>query len=106
MNAALIAIFLPDGRVLALAPEALRAAVAAGAELGLGAVEAVPVPTSTTERWLTSEELQAATGIHSTTWEARAKSGEIPCLRVGKSLRFKLSEVEAAIRATNTNART
>jgi hypothetical protein len=107
VNAALVAIILPDGRVLALAPEALRAALAAGAELGFGAVEAATVPASTTtERWLTSQELQAATSIHSTTWEARAKSGDAPCLRIGKSLRFKLSEIEAAIRATNTHART
>jgi hypothetical protein len=106
VNAALIAIFLPGGRVLALAPEALRAALAAGETLGLGTAAAVPMPTSTAERWLTSEELQAATGVHSTTWESKAKTGDVPCLRVGKSLRFKLSEVEAAIRATNTHART
>ena len=93
----MVAIFLPDGRALALDPEALRAALAAGAAMGL--VPPVPTTTNTPERWLNSEELGGLLGLHSTTIEGMAKRGEIPHMRAGKALRFKASEVEAAIRA-------
>ena len=103
MTAALVAIFLPDGRVLALPPEQLRAALAAGEALGL-AVTATAVANSTApERWLNSEELAELIGIHSTTVEAMAKRDEIPSIRAGKALRFKLSEVETSIKAQAKN---
>jgi len=95
---ALVAIILPDGRCLALAPEALRAALAAGEAFGLAATP----PTKNAaapERWLTSEQIAELIGVHSTTVEAMAKRGEIPSIRAGKALRFKFSEVEAAIGA-------
>jgi hypothetical protein len=96
----LIAIPMPDGRWIALTPEALRDALEAARDLGLGATpaQAAVVGGGTPERWLDSQELEEATGVHSTTWEARAKTGEVPCLRTGKCVRFKLSEVEAASR--------
>jgi excisionase family DNA binding protein len=100
----LIAVPLPDGRWLALEPDVLRAALDAAESMGLRP----PAPSSTKptslsallppERWLTSQQLEEATGVHSTTWEAKAKAGEVPCMRVGKALRFKLSEVEAALK--------
>jgi excisionase family DNA binding protein len=99
MSAALVAIFLPDGRVLALPPETLRAALAAGEDLGLGQGAALVVAGNTPERWLTSEELGALIGVHSTTVEGMARDKKIPSIRAGKALRFKLSEVEAAIKA-------
>jgi len=102
MAETLVAVLLPDGRCLALAPEALRAALAAGSALGLAAPP-VAVPATTTERWMNSEEIGELIGIHSTTVEGMAKRGEIPSMRAGKALRFKLSEVEAAIRARTAN---
>jgi excisionase family DNA binding protein len=93
-----VAIFLPDGRALALAPDALRAALAAGEALGLTAGVAHPTAAAP-ERWLNSEELGRVIGVHSTTVEAMAKRDEIPSERFGKALRFKVSEVEAKIRA-------
>jgi excisionase family DNA binding protein len=96
--AALVVIPLPDGRWLGLSAEALQEALARGAALGLGATATAPTA-ATPERWLTSEELGALIGLHSTTVEAMSKRGEIPSMRAGKALRFKASEVEAAIRA-------
>jgi excisionase family DNA binding protein len=100
----LIAVPLPDGRWLALEPAALLEGLEAARSLGLGltAEPASGAPSGTPqEQWLTSEQLQETTGIHSTTWEAKAKSGQVPCLRVGKSLRFKLTDVEAALKAAS-----
>jgi len=99
----LVALPLPDGRWLALEPEVLREALDAAQSMGLGpTAPASPAGGNgslTPERWLTSDQLGELTGIHSTTWEAKAKSGEVPCKRVGKLLRFRLSEVEAALKA-------
>jgi len=99
----LVAIPLPDGRWIALAPDALREALDAAQSLGLApappASSAINGGGGIPERWLTSEQLQELTGIHSTTWESRAKSGEVPHRRVGKALRFKISEIEAALKA-------
>jgi excisionase family DNA binding protein len=100
MSAALVAIFLPDGRVMALPADQLRAALAAGEGLGLAAqVTTAAVQSATPERWLNSEELGELIGIHATTVEGMARAKTIPSIRAGKALRFKLSEVEAAIKA-------
>jgi excisionase family DNA binding protein len=98
----LVAIPLPDGRWIGLSAEALQEALTRGAALGLGAGSAAAVPGAAPEKWLTSEELGGLIGIHSTTIEGMSKRGELPCLRVGKALRFKASEVEAAIRTART----
>jgi excisionase family DNA binding protein len=98
----IVAVPLPDGRWLALPTEELAAALDRAAGLGLRA-NAFPAPLvvagHTAERWLDSRELAELTGIHDTTLEGWAKSGAIPCLRAGKALRFKASEVEAALRS-------
>lgn len=97
----LVAIPLPDGRWVALPPDALRAGLAAAAALGLGAPGA-PVPSpadAKPERWIDSRELAELTGIGDTTLEAWAKAGRVPSIRAGKALRFKASEVEWALKA-------
>lgn len=97
----LVAVPLPDGRWLALEPDVLRDGLDAAQSLGLGpaASPALPaVPGGAVERWLTSEQLQELTQINSTNWEARAAAGKVPFRRVGRLLRFKLSEVEAALK--------
>ncbi len=99
MTDLVVAVPLPDGRWLALPADVLSAGLARAASMGLGAASTVATGTnSSPEKWLTSEELQALTGVHSTTWEGKAKTGEVPHIRVGKSLRFVLSEVEAALK--------
>jgi excisionase family DNA binding protein len=56
-------------------------------------------PTATApEPWLDSRQLAAIVGVGDTTIEGMAARGEIPSLRCGKALRFKLTEVEAALR--------
>jgi excisionase family DNA binding protein len=98
---ALVAVPLPDGRWIALPPEALREAVAAAAAMGLR-VNAAPAGTAdaATERLMNSEEIAELLGIHSTSVEAMAKAGTIPSIRVGaKALRFEPSAVKAALRA-------
>ncbi len=93
----LVAFPLADGRWVALAPEALREALDAAQSLGLGPIVArgaVPAAAQGNEPWLTSEQLQQLTGVSAWTWEQKAKAGDVPCKRVGKLLRFKLSDVE------------
>jgi excisionase family DNA binding protein len=96
----LVAIPLPDGKWIALAPDSLRAALAAAAAMGLGVqtVAALASKQTEPERWIDSRELAALTGIGDTTLEAWAKNGRVPAIRAGKALRFKASEVERALR--------
>lgn len=56
------------------------------------------------EPWLTSKQLAAQTGIGDTTLEGWAKQGKIPSFKAGKALRFKVSEVEAALRAEHADS--
>ena len=98
----LVALPLADGRWVAIPAGELSAALDRAAALGLGAnaVPAqAPVAGHIAERWLDSRELAELTGIHDTTLEGWAKTGAIPHIRAGKALRFKATEVEAALRA-------
>jgi len=80
---ALVAVPLPDGRWLALAPDALRAALDAAQRLGIGGA----APASSND------------GVS-------ARRGTIPSIRCGKALRFEPSAAKAALRErrTGTNA--
>lgn len=92
MNA-LVAVPLADGAWIALTQDELARALAKGQELGLGAPShrhaqpPSPVPT------VNSREMAAILGIASTTVEARAQRGDIPCIRIGKALRFVAADV-------------
>jgi excisionase family DNA binding protein len=101
----LIAVPLPDGRWLALTPDALRAALDAALALGLGP-SASPAGSTAAgasfERLVDSEELGKLLGVHSTTVEGLAKAGTIPSIRCGKALRFEPSTVKAALKARTT----
>jgi excisionase family DNA binding protein len=94
-----IVLTLPDGTAGAFAAPAVVQARVDAATLGFASATAAGAPAGCPERWLTSQELAAATGVNDTKWEALARAGRVPCLKVGKAVRFKLSEVEAAIRA-------
>jgi excisionase family DNA binding protein len=96
---AMVAIPMPDGRWLALSPEGLRSALAAGEALGLAVTAPVSPGNTAPEGWMNSEELGELLGLHSTTIEAMAKAQKIPSIRVGKALRFEPSAVKAALRA-------
>lgn len=86
-------------KTLLLTAEEVRTGVARAASMGL--VEATQNVTSAvpSERWLNSRELSELTGIGDTSLEAMARDNRIPSIRVGsRALRFKFSEVEAALR--------
>jgi excisionase family DNA binding protein len=96
----LVLVKLPDGSCAAFGMEALAEARARAASMGFGKEQGVAgVSAATEERWLDSRQLAALTGIGDTTLEGLARTGTIPSLRAGKALRFKLSEVEKALRA-------
>lgn len=99
--ATMIAIPLADGRYIALSPDALAQGLAAAAALPGLTVKPTwaPEPPEVAERWVTSKQLADITGTGATTLETLAKDGVIPCFRAGRTLRFKPSEVEAALRA-------
>ncbi len=96
LNGQLLAFTLPD------IATARRRAEALGLDPGLIGI-AAPAPQGVAdqrpERWLTSKQLAGHTGIGDTTLEGWAKQGIIPYIKAGKALRFKISEVEAALRA-------
>jgi hypothetical protein len=99
----LVAVPLPDGRWLALTPDALRTALDVAQTLGLGgALPASPTAGATFERLVDSEELAKIFGVHSTTVEGMAKAGIIPSIRCGKALRFEPSTAKAALKARTT----
>lgn len=106
-EATLIALPLLDGRWLALTTAELQAGLSrAQATLGPPRASAAPAtPGMVTERWLTSAELAALTGVGDTTLEGLAARGAIPSLRIGKALRFRVSEVVAALRARQDSHR-
>jgi excisionase family DNA binding protein len=81
---------IPGGRWLALDRDSFEAALAAGSEISppLAQPSAVSVP-----RLLTSEQLSAELNVPATWIEEAARRGELPAVRVGKYVRFALSEV-------------
>lgn len=101
----LVAVPMPDGRWLALAPDALRAALDAAIALGLGpnaSADGSTAAVAVFERLVDSEELGKLWGVHSTTVEGLAKAGTIPSIRCGKALRFEPSAAKAALKARTT----
>ena len=99
-----VAVCLPDGRWLLLGEEAFAAALEAGRAISPPGV--VPVAgQAEPEPWLTSAQLSALTQVGDTTLEAWAKQGVIPCIRAGKALRFRHSEVLAALRPRHADMR-
>jgi excisionase family DNA binding protein len=95
MTGVFIVVQLPDGYPAAFPASAVADARAAAVTLGFAPPPAA-AGASAPERWLTSKELAAHTGVPDTWWEAAAKDGRIPAIRCGKYVRFRLSEVLAA----------
>lgn len=47
------------------------------------------------ERLVTVKELASATGLPVSYWYLKAEQGKVPCYKIGKYVRFRLSEVTA-----------
>lgn len=63
-----------------------------------GVQQALPSePIQTAETLITENELRQVTGLSHPTVTRLRKQGKLPFLRVGKSIRFRLSEVTAAM---------
>lgn len=95
MNTEVVLIFEAAG--LALTPEQVRAGRERYRQLVPDDTQLSSAAQSEPERWLTSQQLAALTGIGDVRLERMAARAEIPSIRVGRSLRFKLSAVEAAL---------
>ena len=97
-----IVVPLPDGRWLALDRPALDAALAAGAEMALQPMVAV-YPAS--PRLLTSAQLADQLNVPATWLEEAARRSEVPCVRLGKYLRFDIDEVMSSLNPRIVRAR-
>lgn len=95
------AVLIPYGPgYLQLTPAEYRDIVSRGLVPSLAAVVGAEGNSSQeAERWLTSHELAAITGVGDTWWEGAAKRREVPHLRIGKALRFRLSELTEVLRS-------
>ncbi len=99
-----IVLALPDGRWLAMEREAFDAALVSGSEFSAadnGRSTTVP----STARLLTSEQLSEQLSIPATWLEEAARRDEIPCVRVGKYVRFDLDEVLSSLNPRIASAR-
>jgi predicted DNA-binding transcriptional regulator AlpA len=99
------------GTLIALTADELEAHRRRANDLGFGqplgsTANAAPAQPGMAERWLDSRELAALTGIGDTWWEGAAKRGEVPHLRAGKYLRFRLSEVSEILHSRHADPRT
>ena len=88
---------LPDGRWLALAPEALRSALDRAEGMGFGPSAAPAQAPVAAEALLDSRAMGERLGVTPEWCEAAAKTGEIPSLRVGRYLRFDPAQVLASL---------
>ena len=92
--------------IVALTREQLRDALAVAAEVLPSPAPASANAAPNTERWLTAEECEAATGVPKSWFAEGARRGTIPCKRAGHYVRFVLSELDAALRQRPNDART
>jgi hypothetical protein len=90
-----ICVALPDGRWLALDRETFAAALAAGAELMAGAA---PSPASAGEPLLDADHAAAQMNVTARWLEDSARAGIIPHIKLGRFIRFRVSEIAAHCR--------
>ncbi len=91
-----ISVPLPDGRWLILDREAFAAALAAGAEM---MAAAAPSPTnSAAEPLLAADQAAAQMNVTARWLEDSARAGIIPHVKLGRFIRFRVSEIAAHCR--------
>jgi hypothetical protein len=83
---------LPDGRWLALTPDAFRAALAEGSTLS-----AAPAPSAaaSASKLISAEELESATGIPASWFATQARERRLPFRKFGRYVRFNFDELMA-----------
>ena len=64
----------------------------------MSTVAAVPVPQERFEALLTAEGAAELLQVHTKTVQAMARTGKIPCVRMGKYWRFRASSLDAWVR--------
>jgi excisionase family DNA binding protein len=84
---------LPDGRWLAIAADAFAEALVAGAEAMGVAGNASGNASELTTQLMTAEELAARLKVDASWVLTSARLNEIPCVRLGKYVRFDLAAV-------------
>jgi len=92
---AVICVALPDGRWLALDRETFAAALVAGAEMM--AADA-PSPAAATEPLLDADQAAAQMSLSARWLEDSARAGIIPHIKLGRFIRFRVSEIAAHCR--------
>ena len=95
-----VLICLPDGRWLALSADLFREALRSGAELA-----APPGPSATPQApsvLATADEIGEATHLSRATVYELAKAGVLPCVRVGRRIRFDRQKVMTVLASRST----
>lgn len=88
---------LPTGEWIALSLSELAAARLAASAMGFDAKTAQRPSAAATEPLCDSSELATAFRIPKSWVDQAARDGRIPCVRVGRRVRFRRSEVEPAL---------
>lgn len=101
----LVVVPMPDGTAAAFPVEAVMEARERAAKLGFGPrVQGDTGLTSDTEKLLDSRQLGELLGVNDTLVEQMAKDGRLPCIRIGRLLRFEASVCKARLRVTDGGA--
>lgn len=95
-----VLICLPDGRWLALSADLFREALRSGAELATSA--AGPAAPQAPSALATADEIGEATHMSRATVYELAKAGVLPCVRVGRRIRFDRQKVMTVLASQST----
>lgn len=95
MSETVVLVPLPDGRTLGLELEAYHAALKLGGSMSPAAgQQAAPTPA---DEVLDAAGMQERTGVPSTWWLEAARRGDVPHLRCGKYVRFRVATALTAL---------